>query len=309
MRENPKKYVSVIIPVLNSAKRLERCLQSLEQQSYPRDRFEIIVVDNGSTDETPEVAKRHRVKLLRETRAKNPYMARNIGIMESSGEIIVMLDCHIATPDWMTNGVTDLIEQNADIIGGETIFYFDNGISAASIYDSISNIQMEKSIKERNIAKGCNLFIRREVFCKTGLFPENLRSGIDVLWSARVVVDGFKLGYSPGAIIYYYARGLRALIKKSRRVGRTQPLIWKCRGWSNGKILKKILRGFFPPNPGFIKTKLADTENPEFIAKFKSVFFVAWICEIWANLGRIPTCFGLIFNDIEMPDYSQKLER
>ena len=63
MAANPLK-VSVVIPVLNSPENIKRCLDGLMRQTYPEDLFEIIVVDNGSTDNTPEIVRQYPVKFL-----------------------------------------------------------------------------------------------------------------------------------------------------------------------------------------------------------------------------------------------------
>src|SRR5262245_5241730 len=102
--------VSVIIPVYNDIARLAVCLDALAQQSYPADRLEIIVVDNGST---PPVAQALAQQYPRVTFAHEPtpgsYAARNRGIQLATGTVIAFTDSDcIPSPDWIESGAAAL---------------------------------------------------------------------------------------------------------------------------------------------------------------------------------------------------------
>ena len=86
-----KRKVSVIIPTLNQERLIGRCIDSLLCQSYRQSLIEIIVVDNGSTDNTVDIVKKYPVKLVVETK-KGPAAARNAGIKTATGEILIFLD-------------------------------------------------------------------------------------------------------------------------------------------------------------------------------------------------------------------------
>jgi glycosyltransferase involved in cell wall biosynthesis len=84
--------ISVIIPFRNAASHLARCLDSICEQSFAASRYEIIAVDNNSTDNSADVPRRYpRVRLLSETRP-GPYAARNHGVRESHGQTLVFTD-------------------------------------------------------------------------------------------------------------------------------------------------------------------------------------------------------------------------
>ena len=80
---------SVVVPAYNAESTLPDCLESLGQLVYPRDRYEVIVVDNGSTDRTHELAKAYPVKLVTELR-QGAASARNRGVREAGSEIIAL---------------------------------------------------------------------------------------------------------------------------------------------------------------------------------------------------------------------------
>src|SRR5690349_8986460 len=83
---------SIIVPFLNEERYIETCIQSLENQRFPRGQYEIIFVDNGSTDRSAELVRRHPGIILLSEAQPDPYLARNTGIRAARGEIIVFTD-------------------------------------------------------------------------------------------------------------------------------------------------------------------------------------------------------------------------
>ncbi|MEL6925382.1 MAG: glycosyltransferase family A protein, partial [Bacteroidota bacterium] len=109
-------FVSVVIPNYNNAKRLGECLRALRAQQYPADRFEIIVVDNDSTDNAVAVAQQHRATVLHQHQLKSPYPSRNMGIKAAKGSLIAQLDSTLVPePQWLAEAVRVL--QSDDQIG------------------------------------------------------------------------------------------------------------------------------------------------------------------------------------------------
>lgn len=192
-------FVSVIVPVYNDAIRIRACIESLLLQTYPFQQYEIIIIDNGSTDTTPVTIKHFPVKYLSENKIQGSYAARNKGIRNAAGDIIAFTDSDcIPVPEWIVSGVAALYEQSCDLIGGNVQFEFSPKWSAAEICDSLTNMQIEQNISERKVGKTANLFVKSHVIQKTGLFAENLKSGGDVAWTRKAVQDGFKIGFAPG---------------------------------------------------------------------------------------------------------------
>ncbi|MCB2183197.1 MAG: glycosyltransferase [Desulfobulbaceae bacterium] len=282
-------FVSIVIPVRNSPKRIANCIEHLLQQTYPKDRFEIIVVDNGSTDETADVIQEFPVKYLIETRAQSPYTARNKGIKAAIGDIIALIDANcFATPHWIQCGVEIMQQENADLVGGKISFLFSGKKkTAAEIFDSVSNVKMRESITKRQVAKGGNLFIRRKVFDSIGLFPGNIRSGLDVLWTRRATRSGFKLSFSEKAEVSYPARRLVPLLKKSYRVGQGQPRIWREEGLTGINLWRRISAGFDPVRPSILKRGIKKRGTEDMLNQIWKIWFVAWLCAIASNSGRL----------------------
>ena len=100
--------VSVVIPVYNDPSGLQDTLESLVAQNFPKDQYEIIVVDNGSTDKTLDVAKMHAdkypqlVKYVIEDNIQSSYAARNKGIIVAKGELISFIDADMTVrEEWL----------------------------------------------------------------------------------------------------------------------------------------------------------------------------------------------------------------
>jgi glycosyltransferase involved in cell wall biosynthesis len=114
--------VSFVIPTLNCAALLENCLQSIERQTYPRDRYEIVIADAGSTDGTREVAQRHGALVL-DDHGKNMEEGKRLALQHASGEYIVFIDSdnEISHPDYIELAVRGLIA-NPQALGVEAYY-------------------------------------------------------------------------------------------------------------------------------------------------------------------------------------------
>jgi glycosyltransferase involved in cell wall biosynthesis len=204
MSDAPK--VSVVIPVLNGARVLGRCLDALAaQKGAPA--FEVIVVDNGSTDGTGDVARRHPVGARDFVEpARGPYAARNAGIAAARGEIVAFTDAD-CTPDpgWVREGFRAL-EAGADLAGGAIEQRLSPHPTVWERYDAASYLDQEVFVREQGFAATANLFVRRAVFDRAGVFvPELVASG-DGEFCRRATAAGFRLVFAPRAIVGHVPR-------------------------------------------------------------------------------------------------------
>lgn len=103
--------VSVIIPTYNEARDIEKCLISLQQQTYPE--FEIIVIDDGSTDETTKIVNKFPVELLVQSHM-GPAIARNFGASRATGKILVFVDADMTfEKDFIKNLIKPIVDKKA----------------------------------------------------------------------------------------------------------------------------------------------------------------------------------------------------
>lgn len=223
-------YVSVIIPVFNGGNKIIKTVEALLAQEYPAEFYEIIVVDNGSTDSTYARLSTYPIILLSEE-MRGSYAARNKGILCARGDVLAFTDSDcIPDPYWIRKGVEFLEYNKAAVGGGHVAFTFSELPTPAEYVDAIININNQDSISRHGMAATANLFSRKHVFDEIGMFNANLQSGGDGEWSERVRAGGLQMYYIPEAIVRHPARRFFELIKKHIRVGSGSNTIWKTRG-------------------------------------------------------------------------------
>lgn len=215
-------FVSVIIPVFNDSARLKSCLQALEAQTYPQDSYEVIVIDNNSTEDISAIATEFKqVKFDFETKPGS-YAARNKGIFVAKGDILAFTDSDcLPNFNWIEEGVRCLLStDNCGLVGGTIKFYFKDrkNPTAAELYDSHNSLQQQNYIEEKKYAATANMFTFKHIVEKIGLFDSDLKSGGDREWGTRVSDAGYKLLYSEDAIVKHPARSFHNLASKVIRI-------------------------------------------------------------------------------------------
>jgi len=227
------KLVSIIIPCRNEEKFIGKCLDSIIEQDYPKDKLEILVVDGMSEDRTREIMKEYMdkcpfIKLLDNPKKITPC-ALNIGIKNAKGEIIIRMDAHATyQKDYISKCVKYLYEYNADNVGGimVTLPQNDTFIDRAIVKVLTSRFGVGNSDFRTGISQpketdtvfgGC---YRREVFEKIGYFNENLSSSQDIEFNIRLKKSGGKIMLFPDIVSYYYARSdFKSFFKNNFRNG------------------------------------------------------------------------------------------
>ncbi len=191
--------ISVIVPFYNAEKYINECIQSLISQKYPHDDYEIIFVDNNSTDSSADIVKSHPgVKLLSEKK-QGSYAARNTGIKESRGQIIAFTDpdC-IASPDWLSKIEKAMSDPGIQIVIGGNQMADDS--SFLSLLEDYENEMMGYIFNTRDADKYFgrtnNMAVRRKMFDEEGLFVE-IKRGAD-----SIFVNTIAKKYSADAVSY-----------------------------------------------------------------------------------------------------------
>jgi glycosyltransferase involved in cell wall biosynthesis len=247
--ENPTSvpFVSVVVPVYNDAARLEACLHALEAQGYPRERFEIIVVDNQSTDHSARVAAGHpRVRLAHEA-APGSYAARNRGLALADGEIVAFTDSDcVPDPTWLENGVACLRGiGHCGLVGGAIRFTFASPghPTPAELYDSIFDLDQARFLLRAKFACTANLLTYAAVIRDVGPFNAQMKSVGDREWGNRVAAAGYAQAFAADAVVSHPARRtLRALLDKRLRVAGGHRDRARGRSWSGLRFMVAVVR-------------------------------------------------------------------
>jgi glycosyltransferase involved in cell wall biosynthesis len=292
----PLPSVSVIIPVLNAERDIRTALTTLLAMDYPRELLEVIVVDNGSTDRTREVVQEFPVTLMVEERAGNAYIARNAALPRATGDLVAFTDgdC-IIDPQWLRAAVIAMQQEKADMVGGNILFTFPAGLSAACIFDSLVHLRNDRSIARRGCAVTANLIVKASLFKVVGFLPDEEPVAGDFIWTANAVARGFKIVYAPHAIVHHPARGLRSLVRKTYSIGRVYAFQRRMAPPLNagGRPVLRLLWSYVPPNPNFIRRLLHERGTQEMRKKFLSVWLVSYLHSIvWATGALISLAAG-----------------
>nr|WP_320194055.1 glycosyltransferase [uncultured Desulfobacter sp.] len=223
-----KHFVSVIIPVYNDSKRLSIVVKSLIKQSYPKSRYEVIVVDNGSIDDSLIVAQGFKekypelIKTITENSIQSSYAARNKGLNAAKGDIVAFTDSDcIAHRDWILEGVNTLENNNCEIAGGkiELFFQISGSPNIWEIFDKHHFFRQRHNIEEAFFSVTANLFTYKSTFEDIGTFNSDLKSGGDREWGSRAAASNYNFVFTDKAIIYHPARHLlKQHLRKGRRV-------------------------------------------------------------------------------------------
>jgi glycosyltransferase involved in cell wall biosynthesis len=215
-----KILVSVVVPVRNGAARLPALLQALAAQTLDERLFEVIVVDDASSDGTAEIASRSGVGLIR-CAMRRGDAARNAGIRSARGTVIAFTDddC-VPAEDWLERGLHALDASGAEFLAGHVHVLLSDSPSTAALLDFARHLDQERCVRQHGFGLTANLWVRRELFARVGLFNERLVGGGDREFGLRARATSARLVYAPDVRVSHPSRSrARALAKKAFRVG------------------------------------------------------------------------------------------
>ncbi|MCL4789987.1 MAG: glycosyltransferase [Verrucomicrobia bacterium] len=220
--------ISVVVASYDADRTLDTCLESLERLNYPD--YEIILVDDGSTDTTAEIAARHPgVRFIRHDRNRGLSAARNTGITVAQGEIVAFTDADCrADEDWLYYLVGDLLQGDFAGMGGPNLLPPDDSAVAAAVMVSPggpAHVMLDDRQAEH--IPGCNMAFYKWALLELGGFdPIFRRAGDDVDLCWRLQQTGAKIGFSPAAFVWHYRRStLRAYLQQQRGYGEAEALL------------------------------------------------------------------------------------
>lgn len=189
-RSGSTPFISVVVPFYNVERYIAQCIKSILAQSYPRERFEIILVDNASTDSSAEIAAGFDGVTRLRQEVPGSYAARNLGVSHSKGEIVATIDPDCtADPGWLNEIASVMSDPGCGIVLGRVCHL--NSSRALQLLEGYETEKMAyiTDRREKQLYYGYtnNMAFRRTVFDTVGLFPERSRGGDTIL--VRRAVD------------------------------------------------------------------------------------------------------------------------
>ena len=226
--------VSIIIATYNRRPFLREALFSLSRLDFPKDRYEIVVVDDGSTDGTEALLAAIGssfplpLRYIRREDHKGPSAARNAGIRVAEGDFLVFTDddC-LFEREWMTKLLAPLDSPAVGMVGGP-----DRSPEGSPFFETCEDYLMTSFVGTGGLRRGnklrlgvyypksCNMAIRRDVIAHVGVFDENLLPGEDIELSYRVKKAGYVIKFAPDAFVWHKRKhNLTVLLRKIYRIG------------------------------------------------------------------------------------------
>ncbi|HET9837525.1 MAG TPA: glycosyltransferase [Candidatus Angelobacter sp.] len=256
--------VSIVIPALNEEKMIGRCLEALAKMDFAKERFEVILVDNGSTDRTREIAESFRDRLnlrILEKRGVRISALRNFGAQEARGGIVAFLDADCLAPkDWLERMIALVPAQGAGIVGAHYLLP-ENSTWVGRTWHRYQ--EAEKRGEVSHVPAG-DLIMRREDFLRIGGFDESIQTNEDYELCERARANGLTVRAVPeiGVVHLGTAQSLRAFFRKQ--------------AWHGTHVVKVFLRN------------ISGSDN------WKAVAFAGWI--LFGSLAAIAGSVWAVFD-------------
>jgi glycosyltransferase involved in cell wall biosynthesis len=218
--------VSVVVCTYNGGRTLDQCVRSLQKLEYPH--YEVIVVDDGSTDDTPSILARFpEVHVVRQPN-RGLSAARNVGLELATGEVVAYTDSDcFADPDWLTHLVDQLQRTAAAAVGGPNLTPEDGWLAACVAASPGQPTHVLESDQVAEHIPGCNMAFRRDALLAiNGFDPLYRKAGddVDVCW--RLQQSGQWITFAPGAFVWHHRRqGPRSYLRQQAGYGEAEALL------------------------------------------------------------------------------------
>src|SRR6266540_3752802 len=218
--------ISVVVCSLNGSRTIRDCMDALRRLDYPN--FEVVVVNDGSTDETARIARTYGFPVITIGNAGLSH-ARNVGMRASTGEIVAYLDDDAyPDPDWLRHLALSFVGSRHAGVGGPNLAPPGDGAVAEAVAHAPGGpTHVLVTDEEAEHIPGCNMAFRKAALEELGGFDPRFRvagDDVDLCWRLRD--RGWTIGYSPAAVVWHHRRNsIRAYWRQQRGYGRAEALL------------------------------------------------------------------------------------
>jgi GT2 family glycosyltransferase len=218
--------ISVVVCSYNGSATIRDTLEGLARLDYPD--YEVIVIDDGSTDATPRIAREYDVRLLSQEN-RGLSAARNAGLAAASGEIVAYIDDDAyPDPHWLRYLALAFEDSEHAGVGGPNLLPPEDG----PVEECVANApggptHVLVSDREAEHIPGCNMAFRRRALEAVGGFDASFRvagDDVDLCW--RIQERGFTLGFHPSAVVWHHRRSsIRRYWRQQVGYGRAEAML------------------------------------------------------------------------------------
>jgi len=209
---------SVIIPAWNAARNLDACLQAVLNQSVPRDEYEVLVVDDGSTDETAQIAARHPIRLIRQAHA-GPASARNNAARHARGQILLFTDSDcVPVPGWIRE-IARPLEEDCHVAASKGVYRTHQRgliprLAQVEFEEKYAHMRRRASI---DFVDTSSAAVRADAFWRAGGFDTGFpqASNEDTQLSFTLAAEGWRIAFAERGIVEH--RHSETLVQYLRR--------------------------------------------------------------------------------------------
>jgi len=197
---------SLIIPAYNAENAITSCLESALNQTLPRTDYEVIVVDDGSADDTPKIVKNYPVKIISQ-KNQGPAAARNKGAAQAIGDILIFTDSDCELDSDFVEKIIAPIEKNTEVVGVQGSYK----TKQTQFISRFGQVEIETRYKKMARKKYTDFIgtyaaaYKKDIFHKYGEFDTGfpLASGEDTEFSYKLHKNGHKMVFEPLAFVYH----------------------------------------------------------------------------------------------------------
>ncbi len=226
--------VSVVIPVRDQPGDLGECLLSLENLDYPRDRFEVIVVDDGSKKEVSSIITSSDIRVIRHEESQGPASCRNIGAESASGDVLAFLDADcMSGENWLKEIIPFFQVAGVGAVGGYVAGHYKD-----SLLDKYEEVSSSLNMGNRLLIEGkteagfyvptANMLVTREAFTAAGGFKAGMYVGEDVDFCWRLRNLGYSLLYVPsGSVAHKHRNKLGRMLQRRSDYGTSEAVLYR----------------------------------------------------------------------------------
>jgi len=243
--------VSVIIPTKNEEGNIGRCLKAIFNRDYPKEKLEVIVIDNFSKDRTSQIAKEFPIKFFQ--KGPERHIQRNYGVEKSNAEYLMFIDADMELEEGLIKESINKCEQE----GYDALILPERGVGKG-FWAECQALEKKCYLGDK-LMETPNRFIKKNVYQKVGGYDSDLIAGEDFDLGDRVIAAGSKVGRTKNFINhyektsffrllkkkYYYGKEMRKYLKKSGAIGMKRFNLFRPAYFRNWKLfIKDPIHGF-----------------------------------------------------------------